>query len=961
MRTLKRTLCLVLALVMVLGLGVNAFAFDKTADDFPDKDDSVHDEALAVLTAIGIVVGDNEGMLNAKENVTRREAAILMTKLLGDANLDNQVLPSSFDDVKGHWGEQYIAYLEGAGIVTGYPDGLFHPNDNVTGYELGSMVLRVLGYDADAEGFTTGAWGINVLRTMTNQWARLTHDLDVREYNDPLIRDDAIQMMFNALVATKVYYPNGVRTRVDVAAAGETIGYKDYRVDTTGSPAADADFYIQLCEDSYPLLTLDGGAVDGFNRPGRTWSYNRAPIIFIANTPIAVYHSGELTGAKAKTYADAIAKGTKVAPNIYYNGSAFAGSFQAATNPANPTTAPNGLWVDDKTGIPGYEIEIYATPGNELNQWDVIVREAYLARIDNISDTTGDITLEVYEQSKLGETTPNVVAPFAFTVKAPTDKTAGDDVYAELKGYMEGEYLAVYLTQGWAENYIDGTSDPDDFILETAKLTSVETSIKHIYDNGAKVNSTLETDKGTFQVNNEAMWSDDAFETVPTVKVPGFNNSLTGRNIHLKEVVLYTLDGTVLLAYQAANTIKTTGYAYLWDTLDEDPSGWVTSQGAAVHKVRLILDTDEDGTYSINDTDAFTEVSASYWDHQRGREYENVEDATKRGGPYNVDNGGVLVYYVREGAVYQLQIADLKAPNSVDRHTNAHRSPDATPSDLGEDLVVNGIAQGQLPEATTGDLQRVVYDNATKFYVVTGSGTETKNETIKVYTGIKNVPSQVLGERTEVQYVFRINDKAMSPDDRTGTNITNLVDYVVIKNAGYTRPEGTYFIVGGPNVTYHSVLLDSGVERHYYGYMAVVDHERVARVYVSNMINGTTPPVIARTDLQYDEDLVNYSVLNNRAYIASNSVETAVFKDIPVGPGLGLQDVKNGVIVLNNVQGGTDTRSSYSLANVPIYLYNTSNGTVQTVNYSRVPAGATGYYVMNAKNDAVVALYVNVT
>ena len=64
MRTLKRTLCLVLALVMVPGLGVNAFAFDRTADDFRDKDD-----ARAVFSALAATAASIFALSSLKSDI----------------------------------------------------------------------------------------------------------------------------------------------------------------------------------------------------------------------------------------------------------------------------------------------------------------------------------------------------------------------------------------------------------------------------------------------------------------------------------------------------------------------------------------------------------------------------------------------------------------------------------------------------------------------------------------------------------------------------------------------------------------------------------------------------------------------------------------------------------------------------------------------------------------------------
>ena len=977
MRTLKRLMCLVLALVMVLGLGMNAFAFDLTADDFKDKADAVNTEALEVLTAIGVVVGNGNGTVTPKQTLTRQMAAVYMTKLLG-VDVTGQVLPSTFPDVHNvvTWGEEYIAYCQYHDILTGYPDNTFRPDKDVTGYEFGLMLLRTLGYNVEIEKIGGDGWDIATFRCMTLPWANLTRGLDVKEYNDPITRDTAFQMMLNALVATMVHYPNGVRTRVEVAPGGTTDAYKDYR----GS-APDADFYVQLCENSYPKLTLNKEDKDKFARPCTTWAYDKSPITVIPDEPNDFYRSGTFTGAKAKSYLNAISRNSKT-PVIYYNGSLFAGvNFQADTAAAG--SASNGLWVNETTGFAGYEISFYNTDTG----WDVIVREAYLARIKSINKSTGDITLSVYEQSKanngVSPTRYSSVTAFNFTVEAPTETTAGDDVYAALKDYAQGAYVGVYLAQNWTtyDENTPGKGDADDFILEVESLKAVPTNIKHIYDNGTKVSSWLETEEdGNYLVNNEAMWSNDALENTPTVYLPGFDNGASSsRHVKTGTATLYTIDGTVLFISQPkAAATRTDGYAYLWDTLDADPSGWKTEQGPAIHKARLIFGFNEDGTYSK--AADYTEADVSYWDFVNGEEFTDIDNATGDNKPYDVDKGGILVYYqwadadstTGAPAHYVLRLADHGTDFTTGATANTVRRRSNASLDTNK-IVTNSVAQGKtLAPADPWNAQDSVFDDATRFYVVTtktGAKGASKFETVNVYTGVRNVPTQLFGPNTEIQLVLRTDDLAMDADERTNTNVTGLIDYIVIKNPGdgstTPDPEGTYFIVGGPYVTYHSVDVN-GVQKDYYAYWAVAEDKRVTTVYVNAKINGTSPAVIARTDLEYDEDLANYSVLNISALdntAGKEYVETAHFKTI--GANVGLQDAKKGIIVIDNTTaGGQDTKTSYLIKEVPTFLYNTSTGKLTELNYTEIDENMTGYYVLETATDGttnIAALYLTIS
>ncbi|MDQ0192004.1 S-layer homology domain-containing protein [Paenibacillus wynnii] len=68
---------------------------------------------------------------------------------VGAAGSLNGGIPSSkvsFEDMQGHWAGEAVTGLQEAGIVSGYADGLFHPDDVVTRAEFVSMLNRVFHY-----------------------------------------------------------------------------------------------------------------------------------------------------------------------------------------------------------------------------------------------------------------------------------------------------------------------------------------------------------------------------------------------------------------------------------------------------------------------------------------------------------------------------------------------------------------------------------------------------------------------------------------------------------------------------------------------------------------------------------------------------------------------------------------------------------------------------------------------
>ena len=85
----------------------------------------------------GIVNGRPDGTFDPDASITRAEFATMIANFAGVGRVE---APSASNDVAGHWAAGYIVALERANIVTGYEDGTFRPNANITRAEAATMV-----------------------------------------------------------------------------------------------------------------------------------------------------------------------------------------------------------------------------------------------------------------------------------------------------------------------------------------------------------------------------------------------------------------------------------------------------------------------------------------------------------------------------------------------------------------------------------------------------------------------------------------------------------------------------------------------------------------------------------------------------------------------------------------------------------------------------------------------------
>lgn len=122
-----------------------------TESGFPDVDeDAPYAEAVSYISEIGVMEGDENGYFNPDQPVTRAEMAVIICRMLGEA----EVLPSAddFSDVpQSHWANPYISKAAELQIINGYPGGRFAPSDNVTYEQAVTMVVRAVGYTEVAQ------------------------------------------------------------------------------------------------------------------------------------------------------------------------------------------------------------------------------------------------------------------------------------------------------------------------------------------------------------------------------------------------------------------------------------------------------------------------------------------------------------------------------------------------------------------------------------------------------------------------------------------------------------------------------------------------------------------------------------------------------------------------------------------------------------------------------------------
>ena len=304
---MKKFLSLVLALTMMMSL----VTINAGAKEFKDDKDITYDEAVAVISEIGVVDGREDGSFAPTDNLSRGAAAkIICNLILGPttaAELHADTAP--YKDVPtSNTFSGYIAYCAKEGIISGYADGTFRPAGTLTGYAFMKMLLGALGYDATYEGYTGGNWSINVAKQAIGIGlnAGLTDEFNGVDF---VTREEAALYAFNTLQATMVDYDQKITTNVngvDVTISQGSSKPVTWSEGINEDGNIKNDGFVQFAEEFFPKLECRKDS-DDFMRPANNWVYDKTDIgTYVDHTLLVESYT---TGVTGKTVYDLLKSG----------------------------------------------------------------------------------------------------------------------------------------------------------------------------------------------------------------------------------------------------------------------------------------------------------------------------------------------------------------------------------------------------------------------------------------------------------------------------------------------------------------------------------------------------------------------------------------------------------------------------------------------------------------------------
>ncbi len=500
MRNLKRALSLTLASVMLFGMMV----VGTSAASYPDVSESDNVEAIEVLKAVGVMVGDEKGNFGPDQPVNRAQMAVVMALLL-DLDYNYYEGTNHFVDVPA-WAEPYVAACYANGIVSGYNTYTYGSGDSVTAVQAASMMMRALGYfkyqsDYDDNG------GFELATVKQASKIGLFKDINANA-KDPLTRNQVAKLALNTLEADMVEAQDNtlhITTGENAGNINITGGQITYVVRTSASDfakAIDSNDYegnstdgrqgsiIQMGEQLYQgdLKLSDDDETDDFGRPSRSWRYKTEDIGTYAKkselvqtwtekvTKNMVYsalgknnvdnlkHTGS-SGPKLNYWVD----DNNVGPNLY--GAANIEKFadrnntgDLKMNDADPSDTGNGT-----------KTELYLDKDGNVN---IVVMNTYVFQAASDYSTSKD-ELRV---SAAGDTS-DFIRLNNYTLK-------GEDF--DLEDVKEDDYLLLTVAYDGSK-YVPQTVEPAELITGAVTAYSNESSVTV---DGEKYSYATKTNKG---------------------------------------------------------------------------------------------------------------------------------------------------------------------------------------------------------------------------------------------------------------------------------------------------------------------------------------------------------------------------------------------------------------------------------------------------------------------------------
>ncbi|MFK4327422.1 hypothetical protein ABH965_004094 [Bacillus sp. RC97] len=178
---------------------IDAQAEGKKFNDVPQGHWSFN--AITDLANKNIIAGYGNGMFGFGDNITRGQVARMIYAYLKPA--DDPNIKNPFTDVKGHMFEKEILTLTKVGIMSGYGDGKFGPDNILTREQLAAVLTKAFNLKATAtttfKDVEKNYWATNAISALQENKIAAGTGNNMFEPKQVVTREQYAQFLYNAI------------------------------------------------------------------------------------------------------------------------------------------------------------------------------------------------------------------------------------------------------------------------------------------------------------------------------------------------------------------------------------------------------------------------------------------------------------------------------------------------------------------------------------------------------------------------------------------------------------------------------------------------------------------------------------------------------------------------------------------------------------------------------------------
>ena len=633
MRNLKRTLSLVLAAVMLVGMMV--VVASAASSDFVDGNEITYAEAAEVMTALGVFEGTDKGAFDPTGILTREQAAAIICRMLLGDDAENLTTNSTvFSDVAAdRWSVGYIGYCAQQNILAGTGNGTFNPEGELTGLAFAKMLLVALGYDPAIEQYVGNDWAVNVAADAVDAGIAVSGVIMA----DAMTREQAAQMAYQTLEADMVRY----------ASRGTTIQQPDGSTIIVGNTAAepvsktDSDYAgdsnddtQQFCERYFADLKKVNGE-DDFARPASQWKLKNDIIgTYLAEadgTFTTAVDKGDLYDVIGRTVYNDITASKPTDFSVYVDG-------DPVSSPDVADYFVNNETDDAKGTAKGVLTQVFVDDDNNVILSQI---HTYVAQVDGGYDEEN----EELELDDLGlDTFPAV------------NTTLSADDFENLSAFEDGDYVLITAVGDEVKTIQAAEVVSGTVTSYTSNKNVTLDGTKYEYSQGYSSTYNLKDDYdlvldtyGYVIYADGVEASDDYVFITDIAKIGGVNKSY--------EAKAYFVDGTTaVIEVSNADDLE-------WESTDKTKNTWFS------------YDEKNDGTYELGKLNSNDSASKDF--NTTGKIIETGDARISLDKSVRLNNDTVFV--IRRG-------------DNVNVYTGIRNVPDVNVTHLEADAEVEVVA-----------------------------------------------------------------------------------------------------------------------------------------------------------------------------------------------------------------------------------------------------------------------------